>query len=132
MTHKTKNANAQGAKAKSAKSAKSAKESTKQIIAAEISKTKHIIENRAKLSTKQLKAIRTKRRNEIKRFVSEFFVANQKKDAETLKAIKSNFVAFIKNNYSLDAMKCTASELYNAKDAKLITDISEILNFVRK
>ena len=129
MTHKTKNANAQGAKAKSAKSAK---ESTKQIIAAEISKTKHIIENRAKLSTKQLKAIRTKRRNEIKKFISEFFVANQKKDSETLKAIKSNFVAFIKNNYSLDAMKCTASELYNAKDAKLITDISEILNFVRK
>lgn len=93
--------------------------------------TKHKIENRASLSAKQLKAIRSKRRANLIKFANSHFTSlAMQKQSETLVNAKQ-FISFVAKHYEFTNLNFDASQLYSAKDAKTISDLKNLIDFCK-
>jgi len=105
------------------------KKTTKKAVAKENKafKVKHVIEGREKMSGKDLKNERSKRRNALRSMMNRHFEALQKKDKETAAGVEKEFRNFVKKNYGVRIKDATVDGIYNAKEEKVKNDLGKLL-----
>lgn len=89
---------------------------------------KHNIENRANLSSKDLKAIRSKNRRMLISLSNNNFTMQGDSKISNAK----QFLSYVKNYYQFNSFTFSASELYSAKDVKTIADIQNLIDFCKQ